>query len=84
MITINNSNSRLSQGTIYVDSFSQISCPKNIIFVVVDKKGNIVEQANNSAGVFSMKQGLPLALPTLKRTVEFAALEENFIIQCPG
>lgn len=64
--------------------FLQIPCPKDIVFVVVDEKGNILETANNSDGVYSVLQGLPKDIPSVTRTLEYAFYKSFFKIECPG
>ncbi|XP_018367534.1 PREDICTED: Ig-like V-type domain-containing protein FAM187A [Trachymyrmex cornetzi] len=59
-------------------------CRKDIIFEVRDKKGNILESANNSAGIFSMIQEMPEPLPSIARIVVYEKHNKNIKLVCPG
>ncbi|XP_011704323.1 PREDICTED: uncharacterized protein LOC105459770 isoform X2 [Wasmannia auropunctata] len=62
----------------------QKKCRKNIIFEVRDEKGNILESANNSAGIFSMIQGMPEPLPSIARSVVYEKHDKKIKLLCPG
>ncbi|XP_018352030.1 PREDICTED: uncharacterized protein LOC108754315 [Trachymyrmex septentrionalis] len=59
-------------------------CRKDIIFEVRDKKGNILESANNSAGIFSMIQEMPEPLPSIARSVIYEKHNKKIKLVCPG
>jgi len=62
----------------------QKKCPKHVIFEVRDEKGNILESANNSAGIFSMIQGMPELLPSIARSVIYEKHNKKIRLVCPG
>jgi len=62
----------------------QKKCPKHVIFEVRDEKGNILESANNSAGIFSMIQGMPEPLPSIARSVIYEKHNKKIKLVCPG
>ncbi|XP_043288820.1 uncharacterized protein [Venturia canescens] len=57
-----------SRKTEIMKGLCKIKCLKDTVFEIRDKSGNIIESANNSAGVFSMLQGLPEPRPAIERT----------------
>ncbi|XP_018315366.1 uncharacterized protein [Mycetomoellerius zeteki] len=59
-------------------------CRKDIIFEVRDEKGNILESANNSAGIFSMIQEMPEPLPSTARSVVYEKHDKKIKLVCPG
>nr|XP_012137770.1 PREDICTED: uncharacterized protein LOC105662123 [Megachile rotundata] len=64
--------------------FCKIKCPQNKIFEVRDKQGNVIESANNSAGIYSMIQGVPVPPPTIIRTTIYQRYNKKAILICPG
>lgn len=61
-----------------------MACPEETIFEVKDKQGNVIETANNSAGIYSMLQGIPQLEPPIKRMLQYEKTGENIVISCPG
>lgn len=59
-------------------------CGRNKLFQVRDKFGNILEQANNSAGIYSFAQKLPASLPSVPRITLYGKSNEKYSLQCPG
>jgi len=51
---------------------------------VRDEKGNVLESANNSAGIFSMIQGMPKPLPSIARNTIYKKYDEKIKLVCPG
>lgn len=64
--------------------FCKPKCEKNLVFEVRDEKGNILESANNSAGVYSMIQGMPEVLPNIERITLYMRHNKKGELQCPG
>nr|XP_033195154.1 uncharacterized protein LOC117159428 [Bombus vancouverensis nearcticus] len=64
--------------------YCKIKCPENIIFEVRDKKGNVLESANNSAGIYSMVQGMPAPSPPVIRTTIYQKHDKKAVLVCPG
>lgn len=62
----------------------QKKCQRNIIFEVRDEKGNVLESANNSAGIYSMIQGIPQLLPSITRNVIYEKYNKKIKLVCPG
>lgn len=62
----------------------QKKCQKNMIFEVRDERGNILESANNSAGIYSMIQGIPQPLPSITRNVIYEKYNKKIKLICPG
>ena len=62
----------------------QKKCRKNIIFEVRDEKGNVLESANNSAGIYSMIQGMPELLPSVVRNVFYEKRDKKSKLVCQG
>ncbi|XP_011704325.1 PREDICTED: uncharacterized protein LOC105459770 isoform X4 [Wasmannia auropunctata] len=73
-----------SKKTEIVRQYCKKKCRKNIIFEVRDEKGNILESANNSAGIFSMIQGMPEPLPSIARSVVYEKHDKKIKLLCPG
>ncbi|XP_018046791.1 PREDICTED: Ig-like V-type domain-containing protein FAM187A [Atta colombica] len=67
-----------------VRQYCKKKCRKDIIFEVRDKKGNILESANNSAGIFSMIQEMPKPLPSIARSVIYEKHNKKIELVCPG
>ncbi|KAG8297774.1 hypothetical protein J6590_028605 [Homalodisca vitripennis] len=65
-------------------AYCKLLCSTNVMFYAKDASGKIVESANNSAGVFSVLQGLPREVPAISRNVEYAVYNQPFMIICPG
>ncbi|KAG5333106.1 F187B protein, partial [Acromyrmex charruanus] len=59
-------------------------CRKDVIFEVRDNMGNILESANNSAGIFSMIQEMPKPLPSIARNVIYEKHNKKIKLVCPG
>lgn len=55
-----------------------------MIFEVRDKDGNVIETANNSAGIYSMLQGLPPVEPPVERRLQYENWGEHIALSCPG
>ncbi|KYM97984.1 hypothetical protein ALC62_11330, partial [Cyphomyrmex costatus] len=70
--------------TEIMKQYCKKKCQKNIIFEVRDEKGNILESANNSAGIFSMIQEMPEPLPSIARSVVYEKHDKKFKLVCPG
>lgn len=54
------------------------------MFEVRDNQGNVLESANNSAGVYSMVQGMPIPAPPVIRTVIYRNYKKKTALACPG
>lgn len=62
----------------------QEPCPEATIFEVRDEHGEVVETANNSAGIYSRLQTV-LAPPSIERTTLYEDTNTyKVIIKCPG
>ncbi|XP_070518803.1 uncharacterized protein, partial [Cardiocondyla obscurior] len=70
--------------TAIMRRYCKKKCQKNIIFEVRDEKGNVLESANNSAGIYSMIQGMPELLPSIARNVLYEKYDTRFKLVCPG
>lgn len=46
--------------------------------------GNVIEKANNSAGIYSLAQGLPPIEPAVERRLQYAEAETEVVLNCPG
>ncbi|XP_076658403.1 uncharacterized protein LOC143362275 [Halictus rubicundus] len=64
--------------------YCKVKCSKNEVFEVRDKNGNVLESANNSAGIYSIVQGMPIPPPPVIRTVIFQKYKTKAILICPG
>ncbi|CAG9840072.1 unnamed protein product [Diabrotica balteata] len=64
--------------------FCKVDCPTNELFIVKDKHGNIIEQANNSAGIYSMLQSLPPLEPPVARNMLYVVKGKTIVLTCPG
>ncbi|XP_034184695.2 Ig-like V-type domain-containing protein FAM187A [Osmia lignaria lignaria] len=64
--------------------YCKIKCSQNTIFEVRDKQGNVIESANNSAGIYSMIQGIPVPSPPVIRTTIYQKYDKKAILICPG
>lgn len=62
----------------------QKKCQKNMIFEVRDERGNILENANNSAGIYSIIQGMPHPLPSITHNVIYEKYNKKIKLVCPG
>ncbi|XP_057655433.1 uncharacterized protein LOC130893390 [Diorhabda carinulata] len=67
-----------------ITGFCKLKCPTNEIFLVKDKHGNVIEKANNSAGIYSMLQPLPPLEPPVARQVIYGVKGKSIILSCPG
>jgi hypothetical protein len=55
------------------------------VFEVYDEKGKMLETANNSAGIYSTLQGIPVLPPPVARTTLYADTNTYRVtIRCPG
>ncbi|KAF7286903.1 hypothetical protein GWI33_003170 [Rhynchophorus ferrugineus] len=77
-LTINSRKNEIMSG------YCNIKCPQVKIFEVRDKHGKIVEKANNSAGIFSLLQGLPPIEPLVDRRVQYEEKDADIVLICPG
>nr|CAD7571066.1 unnamed protein product [Timema californicum] len=58
---------------------------KSEVFEIRNEKGNIIERANNSAGIYSTLQGVPSIRPDVQRVSLYEDTTSNRItIKCPG
>ncbi|XP_018318660.1 uncharacterized protein LOC108732390 isoform X2 [Agrilus planipennis] len=64
--------------------FCKKSCNDDVVFEVRDGNGRVIETANNSAGIYSIIQGIPPVDPDVKRKLIYAAKGEKIILTCPG
>ncbi|XP_076287195.1 LOW QUALITY PROTEIN: uncharacterized protein LOC143212359 [Lasioglossum baleicum] len=64
--------------------YCKVKCSKKEIFEVRDKYGKVLERANNSAGIYSIIQGMPIPPPPVIRTVVFQKYKTRAILICPG
>ncbi|XP_050515154.1 uncharacterized protein LOC114327817 [Diabrotica virgifera virgifera] len=64
--------------------FCKVDCSTNELFIVKDKHGHIIEQANNSAGIYSMLQPLPPLEPPVARIMLYGVKGKTIIVTCPG
>lgn len=55
-----------------------------MVFEVRDERGNILESANNSAGIYSMVQSIPKPLPPVLRNVIYEERDKKIKLVCPG
>ena len=52
---------------------------------MLNEKGEVVEEVNNSAGIYSMLQGMPSISPSIQRRTIFEDTNTyKVIIRCPG
>lgn len=54
------------------------------MFEVRDKEGRVIERANNSAGIYSMLQGLPPVEPEVERRLQYEDWGRYVTLSCPG
>jgi hypothetical protein len=60
-------------------------CPGATMFEVLDEKGEVLETANNSAGIYSILQGVPPVPPPIARTTLYEDTNTYKVtIKCPG
>ena len=64
--------------------YYQTSCPENKVFEVRDKNGNVIERANNSAGIYSVLQGIPSIQPSVTRFLQYEEKGKHVVLSCPG
>lgn len=62
----------------------QVSCADSVVFETIDRGGNVLETANNSAGIYSTDQELPVLPPQVERITETADFGADVTLQCPG
>ncbi|XP_036142073.1 uncharacterized protein LOC105829170 [Monomorium pharaonis] len=72
------------KNTEIIQRYCKTKCQRNIIFEIRDKKGNILESANNSAGIFSMIQEMPQQLSSVARSVIYEKRDKKLKLICPG
>ncbi|XP_070163432.1 Ig-like V-type domain-containing protein FAM187A [Polyergus mexicanus] len=74
-----------NRSTEIMRRYCKKKCQKNMIFEVRDERGNILESANNSAGIYSMIQGIPpQPLPSITRNVIYEKYNKKIKLICPG
>lgn len=64
--------------------FCKTLCPESVVFEVKDKNGKVIERANNSAGIYSMLQGLPPLEPPVERRLRYERKGDDIVLVCPG
>ncbi|XP_011312365.1 Ig-like V-type domain-containing protein FAM187A [Fopius arisanus] len=64
--------------------FCKIKCEETVIFEIRDKSGNVIESANNSAGIYSVLQGVPEPLPSVQRETLYIKHGSKAELKCPG
>ncbi|KAG5886478.1 hypothetical protein JTB14_026738 [Gonioctena quinquepunctata] len=64
--------------------YCRIKCPVNEVFEIKDKNGNVIEKANNSAGIYSILQPLPPMEPTVERQLFYGVKGKTIVLSCPG
>ncbi|XP_048508180.1 uncharacterized protein LOC125500237 isoform X2 [Athalia rosae] len=64
--------------------FCKVKCQKNVIFEVRDETGEVLESANNSAGIYSMLQGYPEPPPITTRITTYEKHGKKATLKCPG
>ncbi|XP_033224214.1 uncharacterized protein LOC117177538 [Belonocnema kinseyi] len=64
--------------------YCKVPCPRNEIFEVRDKHGNVLESANNSAGIYSIAQGPPELIPMVARVTLYRQHNKKCELKCPG
>ncbi|XP_045468451.1 Ig-like V-type domain-containing protein FAM187A [Harmonia axyridis] len=64
--------------------FCQEKCKDEAVYEVKDANGNVLEQANNSAGIYSMLQGMPPAEPHIEKSLEYRKAHSDIVLSCPG
>ncbi|XP_044744457.1 Ig-like V-type domain-containing protein FAM187A [Coccinella septempunctata] len=64
--------------------FCQEKCKDESVYEVKDEHGKILEQANNSAGIYSMEQGMPQSEPHIEKTLEYRKAHSDITLSCPG
>ncbi|XP_067002059.2 Ig-like V-type domain-containing protein FAM187A [Anabrus simplex] len=66
-------------------AFCKVPCPDESVFEVQDDKGNVLETANNSAGIYSILQGIPSVPPNIqRRTIYMDVSSKRAELRCPG
>ncbi|KAH0808598.1 hypothetical protein GEV33_014190 [Tenebrio molitor] len=63
-----------------MSGYCKINCPEDKIFEVRDKNGNVIERANNSAGIYSVLQGIPSIQPSVERSLQYAEKGKKAIL----
>lgn len=66
------------------NSSFQEKCKDEAVYEVKDVHGNILEQANNSAGIYSMEQGMPPSEPHIEKSLEYRKANSDITLSCPG
>ncbi|XP_063238184.1 Ig-like V-type domain-containing protein FAM187A [Bacillus rossius redtenbacheri] len=65
--------------------YCKVPCTGPTVYEVRDHEGRLVERANNSAGIFSIFQGVPTPPPDVQRRSRYESTSTPRItIQCPG
>ncbi|KAJ3650230.1 hypothetical protein Zmor_021929 [Zophobas morio] len=67
-----------------MSGYCKTSCPENKVFEVRDKNGNVIERANNSAGIYSVLQGIPSIQPSVTRFLQYEEKGKHVVLSCPG
>ncbi|XP_060536063.1 Ig-like V-type domain-containing protein FAM187A [Cylas formicarius] len=65
-------------------AFCKTKCPEAKVFQVKNKRGEVIETANNSEGIYSLAQGLPPIEPPIERRLQYGIKGKNVILECPG
>ncbi|XP_076664382.1 uncharacterized protein LOC143366843 [Andrena cerasifolii] len=73
-----------SRKTEIMTRYCKIKCTGNEIFEVRNKQGQVLESANNSAGIYAMVQGMPIPEPPVIRTVIYQKFKKKATLMCPG
>ncbi|XP_074093779.1 uncharacterized protein LOC141524033 [Cotesia typhae] len=70
--------------TEIMKKFCKVKCPTDTIYEVRDRNGKVIETANNSAGIFSLAQGIPELQPSVKRVTLYEKHGYSLNLKCPG
>ncbi|XP_057322442.1 uncharacterized protein LOC130665847 isoform X2 [Microplitis mediator] len=70
--------------TEIMKKFCKVKCPHNVVYEVRDRNGRVIETANNSAGIFSLAQGVPEIQPSVKRITLYENHGYSLKLKCPG
>ncbi|XP_072750474.1 uncharacterized protein [Anoplolepis gracilipes] len=72
-----------NRNTKIMRQYCKKKCQTNI-FEVRDERGNILESANNTAGIYSMAQEIPQPLPSIIHNVIYEKYNKKIKLVCPG
>ncbi|KAL1501934.1 hypothetical protein ABEB36_007161 [Hypothenemus hampei] len=64
--------------------FCNTKCPEKKVFEVRDRNGRVLEQADNSKGIYSLRQQLPPIEPTVERRLQYERKGSDIVLECPG